>query len=73
MFLAFTWSHVILKDRKAFCILFVGHRDGAISAWKFVERKASEIYESKLQFLERYNTKLKQIASLHWYCRKSDG
>ncbi|XP_068918058.1 uncharacterized protein [Tenebrio molitor] len=69
---AFTWSHVILKDRKAFCILFVGHRDGAISAWKFVERKASEIYESKLQFLERYNTKLKQIASLHWYCRKSD-
>ncbi|RZC36699.1 TFIIIC delta domain containing protein [Asbolus verrucosus] len=69
---AFTWSHVILKDRKAFCILFVGHRDGSITAWRFVERKASEVYESRLQFLERYNTKLKEITSLHWFCRKSD-
>ncbi|EEZ99572.2 hypothetical protein TcasGA2_TC001557 [Tribolium castaneum] len=69
---AFTWSHVILKDRKACCILFVGHRDGAITAWRFVERKASEIYESRLQFLERYNTKLGKITALHWFCRKSD-
>ncbi|KAJ3661420.1 hypothetical protein Zmor_005815 [Zophobas morio] len=69
---AFTWSHVILKDRKACCVLFVGHQDGSITVWRFVERKASEVYESKLQFLERYHTKMKKITSLHWFCRKSD-
>ncbi|XP_057658637.1 uncharacterized protein LOC130895405 [Diorhabda carinulata] len=70
---AFTWSHLITFDETNASIIFTGHINGDITAWRLCAAHFCENMQSNAHFLGRYNSQLERITNMQWHQSSSNG
>ncbi|XP_028143365.2 uncharacterized protein LOC114337138 isoform X1 [Diabrotica virgifera virgifera] len=70
---AFTWSHLINVRGINTCVIFVGHLNGDITAWRLRSRRYDEGKQSSPDFLGRYRTPLSRITYMQWHGTSKNG
>lgn len=65
--LSFAWSNLFSIGDNKFALLFIGHPNGTIGAWKFDRRMEGELSQSILHLIGKCSTSLKRLIYIHWY------